>query len=436
MQALTHPAPDWEQINQDREKQSKRIYRKASRLHYPSESIENFEPPEETFDPDTTILNKGNWTIPSQGQMPDYCHTKSLSHLHQSGNGAASTFQTCKLLRCPSCYRFKVDSIVFKNTVLLECYSLVTGERPFRYISSMHTNQANDLTLTDVRAFKRNQKDRVRRQGVTAGLQIFHPFRLKKKVQDAIRTLTGEEPSSGGFWKYILDPSNIEKINAYLNAAYKGWRDCVNLSYHVHGLGFPGDQKITGDKKVVIRKLQKKDGSYTLDTVADVARNIRYLITHCGSLVNNDDDSRTRPDVPFGDLHGWKPEEYLTPEELHGMQAAVLDILNENRTKPYTVNADGELSYLGDESTSDEKLRDRGYLPLKEFDAYDEITAECRDAWLSSIKDPDNRAYVEYLLSERSRILDDSTIPQKLRRLFIEDLRNPPDNFEIIELDW
>ncbi|WP_340819009.1 hypothetical protein [Methanolobus sp. WCC4] len=434
---LRSPTPDWENINQDRAKQTKRHNRKISKLHYPAESIEDFEPPEERFDPLTTPMNKGNFTIPGEGQKPCYCHTRSLTHMHKSGNGAASTFKTCKLLRCPCCGQFKTDSLTFKNSVLVECYALVTGDRPFRYIGSMHTDVQDNVTLKDIRNFKRNVKDRVKRQGVTAGIQIFHPFRLKKHVQDAIRVLNGENTTSGGFWSYVRNPSNIEKINAYLGTEYRNWRDCSNLSIHVHGLGFPSHQKITGDKKVVIRKLQKKDGTYTLETTTDLVKHIRYLMTHAGALTNVDDESRMQACTPFGDLHNWKPEEYLTQEEIQGIQADVLQVLNENRTKPYTFNAKGELCYLGDEATSDEKLKDQGYYPLHElFDAYDEFTAECRQGWLSSITNEANLEYVLYLMSERSRILDDKTIPQKLRCLFLQDLKDPPDSFEIIELDW
>ncbi|WP_406671116.1 hypothetical protein V7O67_05125 [Methanolobus sp. ZRKC4] len=137
-------------------------------------------------------------------------------------------------------------------------------------------------------------------------------------------------------------------------------------------------------------------------------------MTHCGVLVNADDDSRLKPDNFFGDLHSWKPEEYLTTEEIQDIQVEILSVLNENRTKPYSVGSDGVLCYLGDGSATDKhSLKELGYLPLKEFVPYDEFSGECLDAWLKSIENPENRVYVEYLVSERSRILKDKTIPQK-----------------------
>ena len=298
----------------------------------------------------------------------------------------------------------------------------------------MSNDQAYNLTLEDLRAFRRNAKDWLKRSGVTAGFKLDHPFRIKKRVQSAIRVLCGENTTSGGFWDYILNPSSIESINNYLGTDYKSWRDLVNLSPHVHYLLFPGHQKITGDKNIVLTKLQANDGSYTLDSVRDVVKHIRYLVTHCGILINAG-KSRFEPADVFGDLHNWKPEEYLTPEEIQEIQSAVLDVLNEKRTKPYTVGDDGELCYLGEEAPSNEKLKDLGYLPINEFFAYDEFSGECLDAWLKSIENQNNADYVFYLVSEYSRILKDDTIPQKKRRLFLEDLRDPPDSFQITTLN-
>lgn len=389
---------------------------------------------DEQFDPKTTRLNRGNFTIPGQGQQPDYCHMPYISHIHESGNSALEMIVSCKLWRCPSCYRLKVDSEVFKYAVLLECYSLVTGDRPFRAVASMSSETVEDITLEDLRAFMRNAKDRIKRCGVHAGFKLFHPFRIKKNVQQAIRELCGVNTSSGGFWTFILQPSNIAQINSYLDTDYKSWRDLVNLSPHVHYLLFPSHQMITGDKKIFIKKLQKKDGSYTLDSVSDVVQHLRYLLTHCGLLVNTgSNDSRLQPADVFGDLHRWKPEEFLTPDEIRGIQEAVLDVLNEKRTSPYTVDDMGELCYLRDDE-EEKTAEEAGYIPFKDLIAYDALTAESIDAWIKGIPDEANAAYVEYLLSEYYQKIMDTDIPQKKRRLFLEDLRNPPDSFKITTL--
>ena len=432
--ALEAPKTDWERVNREREKDKARHLKELAKFKQLSD-IANFEP-RSTFDPKTTILNKGNFTIPGQGEKPDYCHVPFINYLHESGNSALEMIVSCKLWRCPCCYRLKVDSEVFKYSVLLECYSLVTGDRPFRAVASISSEEAYNLTLDDLRAFQRNAKDRLKRCGVTAGFKLFHPFRLKKPVQDAIRSICGENTSSGGFWDFILSgESAIEQINSYLDTDYKTWRDLVNLSPHFHYLLFPGHQHITGDKKIILTKLQAQDGSYTLDSPRDVVRHIRYLVTHCGMLCNVD-DSNIHPAGLFGDLHNWKPEDYLTPEEIQAVRSSVLDVLNEARKKPYMVGTDGELCYLGDEtSVSEESLNERGYRKVHDFYAYDEFSAECTEAWLASIKNQDNRAYVDYLISEYSRILKDDTIPQKLRRLFIRNLRDPPESFKILSLD-
>ena len=130
------------------------------------------------------------------------------------------------------------------------------------------------------------------------------------------------------------------------------------------------------------------DGSYTLDSVRDVVKHIRYLVTHCGLLFNVD-DSNIHPADLFGDLHNWKPEDYLTPEEIQAVRSSVLDVLNEGRKKSYMVGTDGELCYLDNEkSVSEESLNEQGYRKVHGFIAYDECSAECVDAWLKSIRIP------------------------------------------------
>lgn len=383
----------------------------------------------EAFEPEKTILNKGNFVVPGQGQQPDYCHNPFLGYVHKSGNSGLEMDMTCKLWRCPSCYRLKVDSEVFKYAVLLEAYSLVTGDRPFRAVASMSSDQAYNLTLKGFRDFRRNAKDRLKRCGVTAAFKLDHPFRIKKAVQNVIREIMGENITSGGSWDFILNPASLDIINDHLDTDFKSWRDLVSFSPHVHYLLFPGHQKISGDKDIVLAKLQAKDGSYTLDSVRDVVKNIRYLVSHCGILVNAGKSQLAPADV-FGDLHNWKPEQYLTPDEIQNIQLHVLDILNENRTKPYTVNSEGDLCYLGDEEEQ-KSIEEQGYLHLKEFIAYDEVSAECVDAWVTSIPSADNSNYVSYLISEYSRILKDDTIPPKMRRLFLADLMDPPESFTI-----
>ncbi|WP_406657386.1 hypothetical protein V7O62_02205 [Methanolobus sp. ZRKC2] len=422
---------DFEAIRSKEIRAHKRKYSKKSQ----SDLDHGFE---EKFDPKNSILNTGNFVIPGQGEKPDYCHVPFLSHVHESGDGGIEMIISCKQWRCPCCYRLKVDSEVFKYAVLLEAYSKVTGDRPFRAVASISTDQAYKMTLEDLRSFWRNAKDRLRRCGVNAGFKLSHPFRIKKNVQEALRILLGSNTSSGGFWDFILSgQSAIDSINDYLGSDYKTWRDLVNFSPHVHYLLFPDHQKISGDKNIILTKLQAADGSYTLDSVDDVVRHLRYLVTHTGVLCNvGSHDNRVKPAGVFGDLFRWDPSDYLTTEEIQEIQSSVLDILNEKRTRPYTVDIDGELCYLDDEdSISDETLEERGLIKINKLRAHDAISAESVDAWLASIENQDNRAYVEYLLSEYSRILDDDDIPQKMRRLFLKDLRDPPDSFKITTLD-
>ena len=378
------------------------------------------------FNAKTTILNKGNFAIPGQGQQPDYCHKQFVSHIHNEGTSALKMLISCRLARCPTCYKLWVDNEVYKYAVLLESYALYVSSRPARVIGSISTDRVKQgVTLTELRAFKRNSKDRLLRCGVTAGFGLEHAFRIKKYVQDAIRAISDKNSlSSGAFWTFITSQEGIDNINDYLDTDFKTWRDCVSLSPHVHYLTFPGQQQVTGDKDIVLKKLSTVvDGNkvYTLDTVDDIVHHIRYLIGHCGVLTNAG-KHKSKPTSLFGDLFMFNPLEHLTLPEYNRIKDSVLCILNEGRSTPLIEGADGDLLYKHEDQEHEGMAN---YLPIKEFVAYDAVSHEAVDAWIASIDDSANMAYCEYLITTYSDILKDPDRPNKCRRLFVEDLRDP-----------
>ncbi len=384
------------------------------------------------FEPKITILNRGNFAIPGKGQQPDYCHTPFISHLKGDGTGAREIIISCKLSRCPSCYRLWIDQKVFDYAVKVEAYAQLTGSRPARGVSSLHPDDIVDITLQDIRNFHRNTNDRVKRCDVDAGVKVFHAFRIKKAVQDALRTILGGEiNSSGAFWDALSIPGRVDEINDILGTDYVNWRDCVNLSPHIHMLLFPGDQKFTGDKKIMLKKLSSKINGkkvWTLDDERDVVKHLRYLIGHCGILVNSG-KFRNEPLNSFGDMWQFKPEEHLTEKELDDIRCSILSVLNEGRSTTLLYTPEGNLLFDHDDSDIEDEEIDN-YIPLREYIAYGDVQQESVDAWVSSITDPDCMHYVEYLL-ERYRDILDSDIPSKMKRLYSADLRDPPDSFKI-----
>ena len=144
------------------------------------------------FNPMTTILAKRNWTIPGQGAKAEYCHKPFISHISGCGSAAKEVYVSCGLATCPDCYPLWIANQVFDNAVKIEAYAKITGSRPFRYVGSVNYSQGvSAWTLQDYRNFNRNLGDRLMRQGVDAGLKVFHAFRIKKNIQDEMRSLLG-----------------------------------------------------------------------------------------------------------------------------------------------------------------------------------------------------------------------------------------------------
>ena len=346
---------------------------------------------------------------------------------------------TCKLSRCPSCYKIWVDNEVFKYAVLLESYAVVTGSRPARAISSISTDRVNDgITLDDLRKYQRNAKSRLLRQGVHAGFNLEHPFRIKKSVKSALCDILGvhhhdsDSIPSGRFWDTLLEPSNLVKINEILGTRFNSWRDCVDLSPHVHYVVFPGTAMFTGDKDVFIRKLTGSgDKVKLLDGVDDVVMHLRYLIGHCGVLVNAG-NCRNKPAGVFGDLFKFNPLDYLTVDEYADIQKSVLEVLNRGRNTPFVVGLDGALVFEHEEK---ENLNIDDYIPIRDFLPYDSVSREWVGSFIASIQNVDNMHYVQSLIEYYTRLCDDPDIPGKMKRIFVSDLPDPPDSFKIVSLN-
>lgn len=411
-----------------------------------SRKMANFE--FEEFDPKTTILNRGNFVIPGKGIQPDYCHKSFVSHLKNDGSAARKMSASCKLASCPSCYRLWVDQKVFDYSVMVEAYASETGSRPARGVSSIHPDVAKEgLTLEDIRHFQRNTNDRMKRCD-TDGIKMFHAFRIIKKVQEALRVIladarSGNTISSRAFWDALNDREMIQKINDYLGTNYINWRDCVVLSPHIHMLVFPGDQKFTGDKKIMLKKLSSEvDGKkvWTLDSVRDVVYHTRYLVGHTTKLIYAG-NSRSEPLGAFGKLHHYRPEEHVSDEDLEDIRQSVLEILNEGRETLLKYDAEGKLSYVHDDSDREHEVVD-DFIPIREFVPYGMLQRESLDAWLASIKPDyydekgtpvcDNRSYCTYLIERYCEIQEDKDLSSKHRRLYLDDLLDPPDTFKIL----
>lgn len=376
------------------------------------------------FDPKITTLNKYDFYIPGKGEKPVYCQMPYLQGLASDGSGAKVIYTNCGTMGCPSCSKLWVLQRVFEAAVHVEAYSRFSGSRPSHGQGSVPYDQ--DFTLDSIRKIRRNVNSKLKKQGVDAGLSMFHPFRIKANVKPVLRQLTGSRTSSG-FWNFLRDDhnaGNIDKINDILGTDYKSWIDCVFLSPHYHFLAFPGTQIFTGNKDLVLKKEFMPDGEdkiWTLQNSEAVVRYLMYLISHCGQLDNS--DFHLKPISPFGAMFKLSAEKLVSLEVLQDIRLEVLGILNQGRDK--LLSLDGETVSFAVPSETEEKT----FIPISEFRLTSLAAHDNARAFVSGVRSvcPANADYIDYLIDLYNMLCDSSEVPQKFKRLFCSTFDELPD---------
>lgn len=145
--------------------------------------------------------------------------------------------------------------------------------------------------------------------------------------------------------------------------------------------------------------------------------------------------------VAFGEMHHYRPEDHVSEEELEDIRQSVLKILNEGRETLLKYDADGKLSYAHDDSNHEHEEVD-DFVPIRKFVPYGMLQRECLEAWLASIEPdgyddkghaiPDNRFYCESLIERYCEIQEDKDLSSKHRRLYLDNLPDPPETFKIV----
>ncbi|MDR3492462.1 MAG: hypothetical protein P4M12_10580 [Gammaproteobacteria bacterium] len=368
------------------------------------------------FNPQLTVLSKYDFTIPGMGHAPAYCEKPYVNGIADDGSGAHVMFTRCKKMSCPDCYDLWRLQQVFKYTVMLEAYAKHSGMRPCR--GSYSINPKQEFTLDDIRKFIRNGKDRLRYQGMDAGVTWFHFLRVDPFKKRVIRKIIGNHGSAGD-WNFIRNEDNIEVFNKHCSTKVKTWYDYVCVGPHAHFIAFPGDAIVTGDSKgkIVIKKDHwKKDGVdiWELKGTEDVFRFVMYLSSHVTQL-NNGSKSRFKPFKPFGALDKVNLLDLVTPDELREIQANVLELINRMRTQKFDIK-DGDLVY----ATDDQKDK-VNFIPLSDF-RYSSLIGQINAKNLIEYVTrncPENAAYLAYLIKLYNYVLASKDVPFKFRRLFL-----------------
>lgn len=352
---------------------------------------------------DQIVLILTSFLIPGMGLAAEGCMSKILSAISSLGNAFKFVSKHCERIQCPNCFQWWISKRAFKLSVLIECYAKFSKNRPAGVVSSIHPDAVKSWTWRDYGNFIRKCYTRMYKLGIAGGIRVFHPFRVKDEIKDDLRALGATD--SGGFWKMIR--ANILNLPS--------WYSYVYLAPHVHSVVFPSFIEENTTKDIIIRKYA------VFDSVRDTVAHVRYLLSHCGILT----DGENEPASPFGCLHGWKPEEHLTFDEILSIKTQVAEAMGLVYNQ---VKDDIEPADLPEDD-------DKEWIPIHEFADYSNEQQQYIGAFVSSIVNIDHRRFVDGVISLYNNRRVDTDLTKDKRHVFLDDLVDIPDGFEIVHDD-
>lgn len=376
--------------------------KKTDKKSYPAYNGFNHVDPSPRIEQFVLILT--SFLIPGLGLAADGCMTKIVSAISSLGNALKVVSKHCERIQCPNCYQWWISKRAFKLAVLVECYAKFTNERPIGVYCSVHPDAVKSWTWKDYGNFFRVCYTRMYKLGITGGIRVFHPFRVRDEVKYEFRKLGAKD--SGGFWKMIRE--NVLNFNS--------WYSYVCLAPHIHALVFPSWMKENTTKDIVIGKYD------TFETVVNTVSHIRYLLSHCGILT----DGENEPASPFGVLHGWRPEEHLTATEIISIKHQVAEAMglnyNEKKDDIEPVNVDEE----------DDKY---DWIPIHSFADYSRDNMEFTQAFLDTISNRDYATFVGNVINLYNDRRSDHERHKTMRHVFLEDVTDIPDGFDVVDVE-
>jgi hypothetical protein len=250
------------------------------------------------------------FVLPGLGIRKKTCGAHKIDSLCSCGEGLGVTQLFCKSWECPNCASTLEMQHVFDLAVKIEALVKVTGERPASIIGSTHPElfKGKDWEFYDT--FHKRFYRHCTSVGINGGLRIFHPYRILGYIKELLRK-KGYGVAGRGFWNGVREDA----------LGLGDWRKYVYLAPHDHAIVFPSWIEEHKDSTFLLKKIDY------LATPEDTVRALRYLISHMG-LLNEDEDFDNHPMSFFGELHRWKPENYLTEAELSEIKHRIADIMH------------------------------------------------------------------------------------------------------------
>ena len=352
------------------------------------------------------VLNKWSWFIPGMGFASDYCMSQKISAVSTSKDALKVSRLKCGRVQCPNCYEWWISERVFETSVKIMAYSRAFKKLPLAISVSEHPDTVTEYTWQDYQKSFRRMYRRMKKRGIDGGYRVFHPYRVKDSIKKELVSI-GVINGSGGYWKAIR--------NNALNLG--SWYDYIKLAPHLHVIGFSDWVEECTDTDIVIKNYS------TLDTVSDVVGHIRYLLTHCGIL--GDDDS-SKPTMPWGIMHKFNMNEHLEPLEILDIKNQVAEAMG----LVYDQYKDKIVMPAPEEKKEDPYT----WLPLYSFRVYSAETEANTNAFLAWNISPVHE-FINNVINEYLDKIEDPSIPNSEKHVFLEDLPDPPEGLTLVYTD-
>lgn len=403
-------------------------------------------------------LNHFSFTLPGFGKSKDYCMKQKVSAFDFEDPAIKFNRMKCHDPRCPNCYQYWRDQIIFQNTFRIEAYSKVTGERPRDIVTSVDVSISRKWDDEDLAKFREKAHRELKKYGKTAGISYLHPYSMRKDVEKKLRKI---KPGKSNAWELIRK----DVFN------YGDWHLYLFYDMHIHNLTFPSHATPPAKSGDIIFK--KGD---ELTTQRDVIRYLYYLTSHVGYRNNE----KSQPITLFGDLKMFRPEDYLTPLEINDLKLSIAEDMGKKyeRIKDVVVAKDNEeirpthkavkkmIGMLKSKSFSIGNSETGGKSQYGLHDVYDPESDDLEDVfdefeqgkhtWTSircfskyqpidfinesyqklwKTKEASHREFFHDIIKLFNEREDDHSLSKKYRHVFIEDMPPLPEHVAVVGAD-
>jgi hypothetical protein len=368
--------------------------------------------------------------IPSgMGFSSDYCMSEMVSAISKTADALQVSRLKCSRWQCPNCYWKNIGDYVFEYATKIHLYSKHTGETPIGLTASIHPRyyRDNKLNWSDyINSFRRMYRQ-LKKLGIDAYLRTFHPFRIPSKIKMQLKKAgyaQEGEGGLGGYWKGVRN--DALHLGGELHYA-----KYVELSPHLHIIGFPEMIENNTSKEIVVKKYA------TFNKLEDLTDHLQYLFTHTASS----NDFQMEANSFCGKLYKWNPEEHFTKEEIVEAKQAVAEAMRIE----YDAENDCPL-YNSDDKEKEEKYE---WIPMRDVVAF---TIEAKERVMGMFdygwNGEDAISDKEFMLSEEKYMfvqgivesynskIRRTDLPKSERVLFFEEVEPYlPDFVEVVYID-